>query len=56
MFLKMDSEETKKDKWIISKILGKLDKTLEEKSKEKSCCCCGPKVTSEGCCTPKKKD
>lgn len=31
---------TKKKKGFISRLIGKFDKRLEEKSKAKKCCCC----------------
>jgi hypothetical protein len=37
-----------KKKNLMKKILDKIDKNLEKKSKQKSCCCCSD--DEEGCC------
>jgi hypothetical protein len=41
---------TDEGKGFLAKIFGKLDKKLEEKSKQKGCCCCSEKKDSDGCC------
>ncbi len=48
----MSNEKNKKDekKGFLGKIIDKLDKKMEEKSKEQSCCNPSDKKNGKSCC------
>ncbi len=45
-----ESKSSKEKKGFISKILERLDKGLEKKSKNTSCCCKENKEKGKSCC------